>query len=91
MNKEKEIKSLTECRKKIDEIDNKIITLFKERMKISEDIAKYKLAHNLPILDEKREAEKIKAVRDLAGKDMAEDCELMYNIIINSSKKHQKR
>ena len=49
------MKNLKECRNKIDEIDNKIVELFKERMKIIKDVALFKKANNLPIFDPQRE------------------------------------
>ena len=49
------MKNLKECRNKIDEIDNKNVKLFKERMKIIKDVALFKKANNLPIFDPQRE------------------------------------
>ena len=49
------MKNLKECRNKIDEIDNKIVELFKERMKIIKDVSLFKKANNLPIFDPQRE------------------------------------
>lgn len=49
------MRNLKECRNKIDEIDNKIVELFKERMKIIKDVALFKKANNLPIFDPQRE------------------------------------
>ncbi|MBO4901597.1 MAG: chorismate mutase [Lachnospiraceae bacterium] len=54
---------LTECRKKLDEIDEKLVRLFEERMCISEQVAAYKAEHDLPVLDAKREEEKLEALR----------------------------
>ncbi len=41
-------------RKKIDVIDEKIIKLIAERVKIAKKIGEYKKNHQLPILDKKR-------------------------------------
>lgn len=46
---------LTECREHLDKIDKELASLFEKRMEIIEEVRKYKLANNLPILDAKRE------------------------------------
>ena len=43
------------ARKKIDEIDSKIIELFEERMNTVLAVIKYKIENNIPILDTNRE------------------------------------
>ena len=50
---------LENARKIISETDKKIAELFEERMKASEQIAKYKKAHGLSVLDTSREQELI--------------------------------
>ena len=50
---------LENARKIISETDKKIAELFEERMKASEQIAKYKKAHGLSVLDTTREQELI--------------------------------
>ena len=47
---------LEESRKLIDEIDTKIISLYEERMKIVEEVIKYKIENNISILDSSRES-----------------------------------
>ena len=46
---------LEELRIKIDEIDNKIISLYEERMNVVLEVIKYKIENNIPILDTSRE------------------------------------
>ena len=50
---------LNDYRKKINEIDKKMASLFEQRMIVSKDIANYKLNHALPILNKNRENEVI--------------------------------
>ncbi len=50
------MKSLEEARANIDAIDAQIATLFEARMREVEDIALYKQANGLPIVDSSREA-----------------------------------
>lgn len=62
------MKDLQEIRKRIDEIDSSLVTLFQERMKCASDVAEYKRGKNMPVYDKKREDEKLNT---LAG--MVED------------------
>jgi chorismate mutase/prephenate dehydratase len=48
-------KELVELRMEINEIDEKIIELFKMRMQVVKEIANYKIANNMQVLDESRE------------------------------------
>ena len=44
-------------RKKIDEIDDKLLALFKERLEVSKKIGLLKKKHNMKIFDSQREQE----------------------------------
>ena len=44
-------------RKKIDEIDDKLLLLFKERLEVSKKIGLLKKKHNMKIFDPQREQE----------------------------------
>ena len=46
---------LEKCRQIIDEIDTKIIELYEKRMEVVENVIKYKLENNIPVLDSNRE------------------------------------
>lgn len=52
--------NLEEIRLKINKIDENMASLFEERMMLSKEIAKYKIANKLPIFDSIREEENIK-------------------------------
>ena len=58
---------LSEIRTKIDAVDEQILTLFLERMALSEDVAAYKNEHNLPILNKTREREILANVVEKSG------------------------
>lgn len=60
---------LQECREKLDVIDKKIVELFVERMAVSEEVARYKEEHGLPVLDESREKQKLASVRSLVKEE----------------------
>lgn len=55
------MKRLETFRKEIDEINVKLIQLFKQRMEVSKKIGDVKKENNLPIFDAKREKEIIEA------------------------------
>ncbi|MBR2187515.1 MAG: chorismate mutase [Lachnospiraceae bacterium] len=60
---------LNELRKRIDEIDEKIVSLYEERMEISEEVAEYKIANGKNVLDKERENAKLDKVRSLTHND----------------------
>lgn len=62
---------LSEIRKQIDEVDNGILDLFLKRMALSEEVAVYKQAHSLPIVNREREREILRDVMEKAGEDEA--------------------
>lgn len=49
------MKSLEECRSAIDAVDREIVRLFEERMQLCRDVAKYKIANGMQVLDRSRE------------------------------------
>ena len=51
--------NIEDLRNEINQIDEKIIKLFEERMNISVKVGEYKKLNNLPILDQQREDELI--------------------------------
>lgn len=46
--------NLSQLRRQIDELDNNLLELFAKRMRISQEIGKYKKEHNMPILQSQR-------------------------------------
>ncbi len=81
---------LKELREKIDEIDEKIVALYEERMKISEKVAEYKIANGMEVLDKEREKEKIRKVRGLTHDDFnAEGVAGLFEHIMAMSRKKQ--
>ncbi len=49
------MKTLEESRAAIDAVDRELVRLFEERMALSCDVARYKIANGLPVLDRSRE------------------------------------
>ena len=58
---------LKEIRVKIDAVDDQLLKLFLERMHLAEEVAAYKQANNLPILNKERERAVLAKVTEAAG------------------------
>ncbi len=63
------MKDLLELRKEIDVIDQTIVQLFEERMQISQDVARYKIANGKKVFDKEREKSKLETLGALAHND----------------------
>ena len=58
---------LSDIRRRIDEVDDEILSLFLQRMDLSEAVAAYKKGHQLPILNKTREREILSRMAEKAG------------------------
>ncbi len=76
---------LQECRARIDEVDDGILRLFRERMEISREIAQYKKEHGLPTLDMAREREKLAKISEKAGDDLHSYAHMLYATLFEFS------
>ena len=84
------MKSLQESRKEIDNIDEEIIKLFERRMEVCKDVAAYKLSTGKPVLDRKRELDKIAALKAKATDEFyAHGVEELFEQIMSMSRKMQ--
>ncbi len=79
---------LSEIRKKIDEIDSKLLPLFLERMNLSAEVAAYKKANNLPVLNKGREREILNRVMKESG-EMDQFSHRLYTTIFELSRAYQ--
>ena len=59
------MRDLQQCRAEIDRLDRQIVALFEERMAVCREVGAYKVAHHLPVLDEKRERQVLQAKAEL--------------------------
>ena len=57
---------LKQCRQRLDEIDEQIVELLNERMKVCEKVAEAKLSRGRAVYDPDREAQKLEAVGAMA-------------------------
>ena len=81
---------LLECRNEIDRIDNEILRLFEERMKVAESVAAYKIKTGKQVLDPEREKEKIRTLKAMAhGEFNALGVQELFQQIMAISRKRQ--
>lgn len=81
--------NLEEFRKQIDQADDELIHAFCQRMKIAADIAAFKKAHHLPVLDSNREKKKLKEVAEKAGEEMEDYATVLYALLFELSRAYQ--
>ena len=82
---------IQELRGEIDSIDDQLIRLFVQRMAVASRIAEYKKARGLPVLDARREQEKLDAVAAKAGPAMADYTRSLYASLFRLSRDYQDR
>lgn len=80
---------ISESRKKIDEIDNRLVELFRQRMGVAADVAEYKKANNRPLMDESRERLLLTRVSEMAGPELASYVRSLYSMIMEISRAYQ--
>lgn len=84
------MKDLLELREEIDKVDKQIVALFEERMQISEDVAKYKIANGKKVFDKDRERSKLETLKGLADNDFnRHGIEELFQQIMSMSRKLQ--
>ena len=82
---------LQNLREQINNIDDQLIPLFVERMRIAAAIGEYKKEHGLPVLVPARETEKLADVTQKAGPEMAEYARELYSTLFALSRSYQER
>lgn len=82
---------LKDLRKDIDEIDKQIIDLFQKRMKVASKIADYKRTNNLPVLDSKREREKLNEISQMGENDFKSYLRVLYSLLFELSRSYQEK
>ncbi len=82
---------LNDYRKRIDEIDEQLLALFVRRMETAGDIAAYKKANGLRVLDMRREKEKLREIADKTPEELREYALSLYSLIFELSRSRQGR
>lgn len=82
---------LNEIRDRIDEVDDKLISLFIERMKLSNEVASYKREKGIPVIDMDRERAKRNNIFVNSPDEFKEYLPLLYSVVFDLSRSYQNR
>lgn len=86
------MRDLQQCRAEIDRLDRQIVALFEERMAVCREVGAYKVAHHLPVLDEERERQVLKAKTELLqDADLRPQVIALFETIMAGSRSLQRR
>ncbi|MBR4953046.1 MAG: chorismate mutase, partial [Oscillospiraceae bacterium] len=81
--------AIENIRQKINEVDDKLLSLFLERMTLSEDVARSKKELGLPIVNREREREVLARIMEKAG-DKDEYAYQLFSKLMDLSKARQR-
>jgi prephenate dehydrogenase len=83
--------SIEEYRKGIDRVDEQIVTLIAERIKLAEKIGKEKRRKGIHITDNARETQVLEHIKRLAEQEQLDpaDAEVIYRLIIAATKSNE--
>ena len=82
---------LNEYRKEIDRIDDEMVRVFVERMEVAAGIAAYKKENSLPVLDMRREREKLLKIAEKTPEGLRDYAVSLYSLIFELSRSCQTR
>lgn len=86
------MKDLNSLRKEIDGIDRQLVALFEQRMAVTEQVGRYKLANGIPVLDRSREEQVLAGkVALLENKALSEDVTDLFEAIMAISRRQQQK
>ena len=86
------MKDLTVLRAEIDVIDRQLVALFEQRMAVTEQVGRYKLANGIPVLDRSREEQVLAGkVALLEDKSLSEDVTDLFEAIMAISRRQQQK
>jgi chorismate mutase/prephenate dehydratase len=81
--------NIDNLRTQIDKIDTQLVELFKNRMQISLEIAKYKKASGMPVFDVSRERSLLHKVSESAGSDFEVYMRVFFSMLMDVSRSYQ--
>ena len=82
---------LNELRQQINSIDDELLNLFTRRMDLASQVADYKRAHDLPILQPAREREILKNAAEKAGPELGGYARVLFSMLMELSKSYQNK
>ena len=82
---------LNNYREHLDTIDKELLRLFIERMAIAGEIAQWKQQNRMPVLDLRREKEKLRAMEEMSPEDLKEYSVSLFSLMMELSRSYQNR
>ena len=82
---------LKDLRIQLDQIDRQMVSLFEQRMRVCEDVARWKMANGRGVLDASREKEKLQSVASQLPEDLQEYGMSLYSLLMELSRSSQTR
>ena len=82
---------LKEIRSKIDKIDEQLLNLFVERMKLVGDVACYKKENGLPILNNQREKEILEKIGSDSPPEFSDYAQALFETLFSLSRDYQNK
>ena len=82
---------LNNYREHLDTIDKELLRLFIERMAIAGEIAQWKQQNSMPVLDLRREKEKLRTMEEMSPEDLKEYSVSLFSLIMELSRSYQNR
>ena len=80
---------LQEYRAQLDQIDDQIAALFKQRMETVRHVADYKKEHNTPVLNAGRERDILYRVTGECGEELQEYTKILFSTLLELSRDYQ--
>ena len=80
---------LSKIREQINNIDDQLVELWKERMTLALSVAEYKKENNMPVYDPQRERELLNRVAEIAGDNLDVYSRVLYETVMSISRSYQ--
>ena len=80
---------LSKIREQINNIDEQIVELWKDRMALALSVAEYKKENNMPVYDPQRERELLNRVAEIAGDNLDVYSRVLYETVMSISRSYQ--
>ena len=81
--------NLQDYRAQLDQIDDQLAALFKQRMETVKNVADYKKEHNTPVLAANRERDILYRVTGACGEELQEYTKILYSTLLELSRDYQ--
>jgi len=80
---------LQDYRAQLDQIDDQLVSLFKQRMETVKNVADYKKEHNTPVLHAGRERDILYRVTGACGEELQEYTKILFSTLLELSRDYQ--